>query len=94
MENKTDEELAHTFAVGYYGLAVTAAHPEIEAIADAADPMGRTGDTYEDIPRSRCSWPAKTADTSPATHFSSTAAATSTVSRGHPTWVTNAVAGR
>jgi NAD(P)-dependent dehydrogenase (short-subunit alcohol dehydrogenase family) len=124
VENKTDDELAHGFAVGYYGpywamraafghmkergwgrvinmcslngvnahigsleynsakealrtltrtaarewaptgvtvnaicpaaksqafLAVTAAHPEIEAIADAANPMGRMGDPYEDI---------------------------------------------
>ncbi|MCX2932971.1 SDR family oxidoreductase [Mycobacterium sp. CVI_P3] len=124
VENKTDDELAHGFAVGYYGpfwamraafahmkergwgrvinmcslngvnahigsleynsakealrtltrtaarewaptgvtvnaicpaaksqafLAVTAGHPEIEAIADAANPMGRMGDPYEDI---------------------------------------------
>lgn len=30
-------------------LAVAAAHPEIEAIADAANPMGRMGDPYDDI---------------------------------------------
>ncbi len=30
-------------------LAVTAQHPEIEAIADAANPMGRMGDPYDDI---------------------------------------------
>ncbi|AKK27435.1 SDR family NAD(P)-dependent oxidoreductase [Mycobacterium sp. EPa45] len=30
-------------------LAVAAQHPEIEAIADAANPMGRMGDPYDDI---------------------------------------------
>jgi NAD(P)-dependent dehydrogenase (short-subunit alcohol dehydrogenase family) len=124
VENKTDDELAHGFAVGYYGplwamraafghmkergwgrvinmcslngvnahigsleynsakealraltrtaarewaptgvtvnaicpaaksqafLAITAQHPEIAAIADGANPMGRMGDPYDDI---------------------------------------------
>ncbi|MGY4708566.1 SDR family NAD(P)-dependent oxidoreductase [Mycolicibacterium sp. CBM1] len=30
-------------------LAVTAQHPEIAAVADAANPMGRMGDPYDDI---------------------------------------------
>ena len=63
-------------------------NPEIAAFADAMNPMAESGILTSTSPRSRYSWPARTAAASPATRCSLTAAATSTGWPGRPisTW--------
>ncbi len=69
VEKKTDDELAHGFAVGYYGPFWACEQPD--------GPHRRPVRRHR--APSRCFWPVKHRATSPATRCSSTAEATSTV---------------
>lgn len=64
-------------------------YPELEAMADAANPMGRMGDPYDDIALVAVFLAGEESRISPAIRCSSTAAATSTAWRGRPTWTGN-----
>jgi NAD(P)-dependent dehydrogenase (short-subunit alcohol dehydrogenase family) len=65
-------------------------YPELEAMADAANPMGRMGDPYDDIAPVAVFLAGEGSRYLTGTRSSSTAAATSTDRRGRPTWILSA----